>query len=86
MDKCVDSYFPQLKDGVIEPYVPVSVGILYTDYNQYAVEMIQNIAIPADHHLIFGNHDDIIQNHLDKFLTTSKHDDYPFCYILDKVI
>ena len=32
------------------------------------------------HHLIFGNHDDIIQNHLDKFLTTSKHDGHPLLY------
>lgn len=29
------------------------------------------------HHLIFGNHDDIIQNNLDIFLTTKKHDGNP---------
>lgn len=29
------------------------------------------------HHLIFGNHDDIIQNNLDKFLNTPKHDGNP---------
>ena len=30
--------------------------------------------------LIVGNHDDIIQDHLDKFLTTSKHDGHPLLY------
>ncbi|WP_019520029.1 hypothetical protein [Faucicola boevrei] len=29
------------------------------------------------HHLIFGNHDDVIQNNLTKFLTTKKHDGNP---------
>lgn len=29
------------------------------------------------HHLIFGNHDDIVQNHLEKFLTTQKQDGNP---------
>ncbi|WLF84533.1 phosphoesterase [Moraxella sp. ZY210820] len=31
----------------------------------------------GEHHLIFGNHDDIIQNHLDKLLNTQKHDGKP---------
>ncbi|MFW2176831.1 MULTISPECIES: phosphoesterase [unclassified Moraxella] len=29
------------------------------------------------HHLIFGNHDDIIMQNVDKFLTTTKHDGHP---------
>lgn len=57
----VDSYFPQLKDGVIEPYVLSQSRESYTDYNQYAVEMIQNIAIPADIPLD-GDNDGYIDN------------------------
>lgn len=37
----VTSYFPQLKDGVIQPYVLQQSREEYTDYNQYAVEMLQ---------------------------------------------
>lgn len=57
----VDSYFPQLKDGVIEPYVLSQSRESYTDYNQYAIEMIQNIAIPADIPLD-GDNDGYIDN------------------------
>lgn len=58
----VDSYFPQLKeDGVIEPYVLSQSRESYTDYNQYAIEMIQNIAIPADIPLD-GDNDGFIDN------------------------
>ena len=57
----VDSYFPQLKDGVIEPYVLSQSRESYTDYNQYSVEMIQNIAIPADIPLD-GDNDGYIDN------------------------
>ena len=58
----VDSYFPQLKeDGVIEPYVLSQKRESYTDYNQYAIEMIQNIAIPADIPLD-GDNDGFVDN------------------------
>lgn len=58
----VDSYFPQLKeDGVIEPYVLSQSRESYTDYNQYAIEMIQNIAIPAEIPLD-GDNDGFIDN------------------------
>ena len=57
----VDSYFPQLKDGVIEPYVLSQSRESYTDYNQYAIEMIQTIVMPADIPLD-GDNDGYIDN------------------------
>lgn len=57
----VTSYFPQLKDGVIQPYVLQQSREEYTDYNQYAVEMLQNIPVPEDIPLD-GNFDGFVDN------------------------
>ena len=43
----VTSYFPQMQDGVIQPYVLKQEKSGYTDYNQYALEMVQNITVSA---------------------------------------
>ena len=55
------SYFPQMQDGVIQPYVLKQEKSGYTDYNQYALEMVQNITVSADTPLD-GNQDGVIDN------------------------
>ena len=57
----VTSYFPQMQDGVIQPYVLKQEKSGYTDYNQYALEMVQNITVSADTPLD-GNQDGVIDN------------------------
>ena len=57
----VTSYFPQMQDGVIQPYVLKQEKFGYTDYNQYALEMVQNITVSADTPLD-GNQDGVIDN------------------------
>ena len=57
----VRSYFPQLENGVITPYILKQSRDEYTDYNQYAIEMIENISVPEDTPLD-GNKDGYIDN------------------------
>ena len=57
----VTSYFPQLEDDVIIPYVLQQERSSYTDSTQYAMEMLQNISIPKDIPLD-GNQDGYIDN------------------------
>ena len=57
----VNSYFPQLSDGVIQPYVLQNSKAEYTNYEQYAIEMVQNIRIP-DSIPLDGNQDGMTDN------------------------
>lgn len=57
----VDSYFPQLQDGIIQPYTLEKSRSSYTDYEQYAWEMVSRISVPTDIPLD-GNHDGAIDN------------------------
>ena len=58
----VTSYFPQLSDGVIQPYVLQNSKAEYTNYEQYAIEMVQNIRIP-DSIPLDGNQDGMTRQH-----------------------
>ncbi len=57
----VTSYFPQMQNGVIQPYTLEKNRSSYTDYTQYALEMVRNIAISSDTPLD-GNNDGVIDN------------------------
>ena len=57
----VTSYFPQLSDGVIQPYILQNSKAEYTNYEQYAIEMVQNIRIP-DSIPLDGNQDGMTDN------------------------
>ena len=57
----VTSYFPQLADGVIQPYILQNSKAEYTNYEQYAIEMVQNIQIP-DSIPLDGNQDGMTDN------------------------
>lgn len=57
----VTSYFPQMKDGTIIPYVLSSDETDYLNCGQIAVEILQNINIPDDIPMD-GNSDGVIDN------------------------
>lgn len=57
----VTSYFPQMEDGTIIPYVLSSDETEYLSCQQIAIEMLQNIDIPNDIPMD-GNSDGIIDN------------------------
>ncbi len=57
----VASYFPQMQDGVIIPYVLSSAATDYLNCEQIAIEILQNIDIPDDIPLD-GNADGIVDN------------------------
>ena len=57
----VKSYFPQMQDNVIVPYVLSKSASEYVTCEQYALEMIQNINVPEDIPLD-GNSDGIVDN------------------------
>ncbi len=44
----VASYFPQMKDGIITPYILSSDETTYSTCSQIAVEILQNIDIPTE--------------------------------------
>lgn len=68
----VASYFPQMKDGVIVPYMLSSDESEYLNCEQIAVEILQNIDIPEDIPMD-GNSDGIIDNII--FVIDGKADD-----------
>ncbi|MDE5772075.1 MAG: immune inhibitor A [Ruminococcus sp.] len=57
----VTSYFPQMENGVITPYILSSDETAYSTCSQIAVEILQNINIPNDTQMD-GNADGIIDN------------------------
>ncbi len=57
----ITSYFPQMKDGIITPYILSSDETTYSTCSQIAVEILQNIDIPNDTPMD-GNSDGIIDN------------------------
>lgn len=57
----VTSYFPQMKDGTIIPYVLSADETEYLNCEQIAVEILQNISIPKDIPLD-GNSDGFVDN------------------------
>lgn len=57
----VSSYFPQMENGVIIPYVLSSGKTAYQNCEQIAIEILQNVEIPADIPLD-GNSDSIVDN------------------------
>lgn len=57
----ITSYFPQMEDGVITPYILSSDETTYSTCSQIAVEILQNINIPNDTPMD-GNFDGIIDN------------------------
>lgn len=57
----VTSYFPQLENGVIQPYVLQKDRSSYTDYNEYAIEMLTNIAVSEEIPLD-GDQDGVVDN------------------------
>ncbi|MDE5753986.1 MAG: hypothetical protein K2H89_05530 [Oscillospiraceae bacterium] len=57
----ITSYFPQMENGVIIPYVLSSDETTYLSCSQIAVEILQNIKIPNDIPMD-GNSDGIIDN------------------------
>ncbi|MDE6666577.1 MAG: hypothetical protein K2K14_10415 [Ruminococcus sp.] len=57
----ITSYFPQMEDGIITPYILSSDEMSYSTCSQIAVEILQNIEIPNDTPMD-GNSDGIIDN------------------------
>lgn len=57
----VTSYFPQMKDGTIIPYVLSSDETEYLNCGQIAIEILQNIDIPDDIPMD-GNSDGVVDN------------------------
>ncbi|MDE7121919.1 MAG: hypothetical protein K2O42_07145, partial [Oscillospiraceae bacterium] len=57
----ITSYFPQIENGIIIPYVLSSEESNYLTCSQIAVEILQNIEIP-DHIPMDGNSDGFIDN------------------------
>ncbi|MDE5765314.1 MAG: hypothetical protein K2I00_10215 [Ruminococcus sp.] len=57
----ITSYFPQMDNGVITPYILSSDETAYSTCSQIAVEILQNIDIPNDTPMD-GNSDGIIDN------------------------
>jgi len=68
----VKSYFPQMENGTIVPYVLSSAETDYLNCEQIAVEILQNIEIPDDIPMD-GNSDGIIDNII--FVIDGKADD-----------
>lgn len=68
----VTSYFPQMHDGVITPYVLSSAAKDYANCEQIAIDMLRNITISDDIPLD-GNADGIVDNVI--FVIDGKADD-----------